>query len=114
MTQVKELREDNWGIKHLLKYLRGTRKFSLALTIDNIGIIKLYIDAAFVLHPSYPGYTGVAIFLGKGEKVDYPTNKKLMLKVFLSVKWLETTMGSLVPYIFIILSKLKSIIWLNV
>ena len=44
-TRVKKPDEDKWGkLKRVLKYLNGTRRLKLTLTIDSMGVIKWFID----------------------------------------------------------------------
>ena len=44
-TRVKKPDEDNWGkLKRALKYLNGTRRLKLTLTIELMGVIKWFVD----------------------------------------------------------------------
>ncbi len=39
MTRVKSPDEDDWGkLKHVLKYLNGTKYLKLRLTMDNLSM----------------------------------------------------------------------------
>ena len=41
-SRVKKPDEDNWGeVKHVLSYLRGTRRLKLTLDITSLGITKM-------------------------------------------------------------------------
>ena len=43
--RVKKPDEDNWRkLKRMLKYLNGTRRLKLTLTIDSMGFIKWFVD----------------------------------------------------------------------
>ena len=44
-TRVKSPDEDNWGkLKRVLKYLNGTKYLKLRLTVDNLAVLKWYVD----------------------------------------------------------------------
>ena len=47
-----------------MKYLNGTRKYHLTLAIENMKIIKWYVDASFALHPDFRSYTGGVMKMG--------------------------------------------------
>ena len=51
-TRVKEPDEDDWGkLKRVMKYLNGTRRMKLKLTINDLSIVKWYIYGSFNVHP---------------------------------------------------------------
>jgi hypothetical protein len=44
-TRVKKPDEDDWGkLKRVLKYLKGTIHMKLRLTVENIGVIRCWVD----------------------------------------------------------------------
>ena len=44
-TRVKSPDEDDWGkLKRVLKYLNGTKYLKLRLTVDNLSVLKWYVD----------------------------------------------------------------------
>jgi hypothetical protein len=44
-TRVKRPDKDNWGkLKQVLKYLNCTRYLKLRLNVDNLGMLKWYVD----------------------------------------------------------------------
>jgi hypothetical protein len=46
-TRVKSPDEDDWGkLKRVLKYLNGTKYLKLKLSVDNLGMLKLYVDGS--------------------------------------------------------------------
>ena len=50
-TWVKRPYEDDWGkLKRVMKYLNGTRKLKLTLSVESMGIIKWYIDGSHNAH----------------------------------------------------------------
>ena len=45
-TRVKKPDQDDWGkLKRVLKYLNGTKHMKLKLTVENLTLIKWWIDA---------------------------------------------------------------------
>ena len=51
MTRVKSPDEDDWGkLKRVLKYLNGTRYLKLRLTVDNLAVLKWYVDGSHNVH----------------------------------------------------------------
>ena len=50
-TRVKKTDEDDRGkIKRALKYLNGTRRLKLTLTIESMGVIKWFVDGSHNTH----------------------------------------------------------------
>ena len=59
--------EDDWKkLKRLLQYLHGTIDMPLTLSIDNMSVIKTWVDAAYGVHNDMRSQTGGAIMMGKG------------------------------------------------
>jgi hypothetical protein len=49
MTRVQAPDKDDWNkLTHLMKYLRGTHTLPLILSANGTGILKWWVDAAFV------------------------------------------------------------------
>eukprot|EP00956_Cyclotella_meneghiniana_P039839 scaffold180856_cov40-Cyclotella_meneghiniana.AAC.4 len=47
-TRVKRPDEDDWGkLKRVLKYLKGTLHMKLVLSVDELGIIRWWVDASY-------------------------------------------------------------------
>ena len=47
-TRVKKPDEDNWGkLNRALKYLNGTRRLKLTLTIESMGVMKWFVAVLF-------------------------------------------------------------------
>jgi hypothetical protein len=66
-SRVKEPNEDDWKkLVRLLKYLNGTRKDKLTLSIDDMRVIEWWIDASFAVHPDFKSHTGGCMSMGKG------------------------------------------------
>ncbi len=50
---------DDWGeLRRVLKYLRGTKYMKLTLTIDDLSMIRWWVDASDRAHHDCKGYTG--------------------------------------------------------
>ena len=67
-------------LKHVLKYLKGTRNLSLNLRDDDIGIIKLYVDASFAIHNDCCGHTGGMLTLSHEAVTSFSHKQKLNTK----------------------------------
>jgi hypothetical protein len=64
-SRIKELNEDNWKkLKRLLKYLNGTRNDVMTLKIDDMHVIKWWVDASFAVHPDFKSHTGGCMSMG--------------------------------------------------
>ena len=66
-TRVQKPNNNDWlKLVRLMKYLNGTKKFHLNLKIDNLKVIKWYVDAAFATHPDFRSHTGGVMTMGAG------------------------------------------------
>jgi hypothetical protein len=75
---VKEPDKDNWGkLKRILKYLNGTKYLRLTLSIDNLGVLKWYVDGSHNVHWDCRGHGGAMFTMGKGAALSY--SRKLRL-----------------------------------
>jgi hypothetical protein len=46
-TRVKSPYEDDWGkLTRKLKYLNGTKYLKLKLSVDDLGLLKWYVDGS--------------------------------------------------------------------
>ena len=80
-TRVREPDKQDWKkLKHLVEYLRGTRRLPLILSADGTNILKWWIDGSFAVHPNMRGHTGGALSLGRGFPVVISTKQKLNTK----------------------------------
>ena len=58
-TRVKSPDEDDWGkLKRVLKYLNGTKYLKLRLTVDNLAVLKWYVDGSHNVHWDCRGHGG--------------------------------------------------------
>ena len=77
-TRVKSPDEDDWGkLKRVLRYIRGTINLPLILRIDDLGVIKWWIDASFAVHRDMKGHTGATMSLGKGSLLSLTKKQKI-------------------------------------
>ena len=77
-TRVKELDKDNWGkLKRVILYLNGTRRMKLRLTIEDLAIIKWWINGSHNVHPDMRGHTGGMMRLVEGAIVTYLPKHKI-------------------------------------
>ncbi len=77
-TRVKEPDKDDWGkLKRVLKYLNGTKYLKLKLSVENLGMLKWYIDGSHNVHADCRGHGGVVFTMGKGATTSYSRKVKL-------------------------------------
>jgi hypothetical protein len=77
-TRVKAPDEDDWGkLKRVLKYLKGTRGLKLTLSVDDMSIIKWWIDASYATHEDCKGHRGALMSLGKGAVTSTSNKHKI-------------------------------------
>ncbi len=77
-TRVKSPDEDNWGeLKRVLKYLNGTKLLKLNLSVDNLGVLKWFVDGSHNLHWDCKGHGGAIFTMGKGATLSYSRTLKL-------------------------------------
>ena len=77
-TRVKSPNESDWKkLIRLLKYLNGTRKKGLTLKIDDVRVVKWYVDASFAVHPDFRSHTGGVMTMGKGAIQSTSKKQKL-------------------------------------
>jgi len=77
-TRVKSPDEDDWGkLKRVLKYLNGTKYLKLRLTVDNMSVLKWYVDGSHNVHWDCKGHGGAVFLLGRGATSSYSRKLKL-------------------------------------
>ncbi len=80
-TRVKEPDEDNWEkLKQVLKYLNGTIHSNLCLEVDEVLVMKWWVDASHATHNDCKSYTGAAMWLGKGMTITLSCKQKINSK----------------------------------
>jgi len=64
-TRVKSPDEDDWGkLKLVLMYLNGTKYLKLRLTMENVAVLKWYVDGSHNVHWDCKGHGGAVFTLG--------------------------------------------------
>jgi hypothetical protein len=77
-TRVKSPDKDDWGkLKRVLKYLNGTKYLQLKLSVDNLGMLKWYVDGSHNVHWDCKGHGGAVFKMGKGATTSYSRKVKL-------------------------------------
>ena len=61
----------------MLKYLNGTNYLKLRLTVDNLAVLKWYVDGSHNVHWDCKGYGGAMFLLGQGATSSYLRKLKL-------------------------------------
>ena len=80
-TRVKKPDEDDWGkLKRVLRYLKGTLHMKLKLSVENLGIIRWWVDASYNVHDDCKGQTGAMMSLGKGAPISFSRKQKLNVR----------------------------------
>jgi hypothetical protein len=76
--QVKTPDEDNGGkLKRMLKYLNVAKYLKLNLTVDDMGLLKWYVDGSHNVHWDCKGHGGAMFTMGKGATSSYSRKVKL-------------------------------------
>jgi hypothetical protein len=80
-TRVKKPDDNDWGkLKRLLKYLKGTRHMKLTLSVDNLSLIRWWVDASYNVHEDCKGQTGAMMSLGHGAPMSFSRKQKLNVR----------------------------------
>ena len=80
-TRVKAPNKDNWGkLKRVLKYLNDTKFLKLTLSVENLGMLKWYVDGSHNVHWDCKGHGGAVVKLGKGATTSYSRKVKLNMR----------------------------------
>jgi hypothetical protein len=61
----------------VLKYLNGTKHLKLTLTVENLGLLKWYVDGSHNVHWDCKGHGGAMFTMGKGLAPSYSRKIKL-------------------------------------
>jgi hypothetical protein len=76
-TRVKTPDKDNWGkLKRVLKYLNGTKYLRLKISIEDLEILKWYMDESHNTHWDCAGHGGAMFTMGKGATRSYSQKSK--------------------------------------
>eukprot|EP00804_Cyclotella_cryptica_P003532 CCRYP_002153-RB/>CCRYP_002153-RB protein AED:0.61 eAED:0.32 QI:0/-1/0/1/-1/1/1/0/615 len=76
-TRVKQPDEDDWGkLKRVLRYLNGTKEMGLRLGVENMGLVRWYVDASYATHEDCKGHTGAMMTMGTGAAISISRKQK--------------------------------------
>jgi hypothetical protein len=77
-TRVEAPDEDDWRkLKRVLNYLNGTKYLKLKLSIEDLGLLKWYMDGSHNMHWDWKGHDRAMLMLGKGATSSYSQKAKL-------------------------------------
>ena len=77
-SRVQDPNKNDWGkLIRMLKYLNGTKKRCLRVSIDDIRVLKWYVDASFAVHPDFKSHTGASMIWGQGSVANMSRKQKL-------------------------------------
>ena len=77
-TRVRTPNQDDWKkLIRLLEYLNGTRDDVLTLGVDDVNVLKWYVDASFAVHPDFKSHTGACVTYGTGAPISMSRKQKL-------------------------------------
>ena len=80
-TRVKRPDKDDWGkLRRVLKYLQGTRYMKLTLSVDDLSMIRWWVDASDRTHHDMKGHTGTLMSLGQGAIISGSRKQKINVK----------------------------------
>ena len=78
---MKDPDEDDWGkLKRVLRYLNGTRRLHLTLSVDSLSMVRWYVDGSHQIHDDCRGHTGAFMTLGRGAICSSSRKQKLNTK----------------------------------
>jgi hypothetical protein len=80
-TRAKSPDEDDRGkLKRVLKYLNGIKYLKLQLSVDNLGLLKWFVDVSHKTHWDCKGHGRAMFTMGKGAATSYSRKVKLNLR----------------------------------
>ena len=99
-TRVQRLNKQDWEkLVRLMKYLNGTQKYHLTLSIDTMGIIKWFVDSSFAVHPNFKSHSGGSMTIETGAVISSSMKRKLNTTSSTEVK--VVSVSDLAPKIFL-------------
>ena len=80
-TRVKKPGVDDWEkLVRVIRYLKGTKHMKLTPSMDNINMIRWWVDASDRTHDDCKGHSGILMTMGKGAIVSKSTKQKINTK----------------------------------
>jgi hypothetical protein len=77
---AKATTEDRDKLKRLLEYVRGTMELTYTLGADNLLSYRIWVDAAFAVHPDMRSHTGGVLSFGIGGLICKSSRQNLNTK----------------------------------
>ena len=82
--------EIDWNkLYRILTYLKYTSKLVLILEMDNLNILKWFIDASYIIHKNIKGHTDNGLTMGKSLVFSKSTKQKLNTKSITETEIIE-------------------------
>ncbi len=80
-TRVKKPNKDDWEkLKRVLRYLSGTKYLKLCISVDDLGMLKWYVDRSHNVHWDCKDHAGTMFTLGQGAVTSYLRKVKFNTK----------------------------------
>ena len=77
-TRVQSANQNDWNkLVRLMLFLHSTKMDKLILTVDDLHVIKWWIDVSFAVHPDFKSHSGAAMSLGLGAAITGSQKQKL-------------------------------------
>ena len=77
-TRVKAPNQDDWDkLVRLMLFLHATKLDCLILCVDDLHVIKWWIDVSFAVHPDFKSHTGSMMSMGSGALIAGSQKQKL-------------------------------------
>ena len=82
-TRVKKPDMNDWRkLKRVLTYLKYVKYMKLTLTIDDLLVIKWWVDASDCMNHDCKGHSGIMVTLVGGEMVSKYTKQRINTKSY--------------------------------
>lgn len=80
-SRVTKADDDDWKkLRRVLCYLHHTKHIAMTLSVDDLCVVKTWVDAAFAVHDDMKSHTGGYISMGKGTLYASSKRQKLNTK----------------------------------
>ena len=77
-TRVRAPTTDDWKkLIRILKFLNGTKDDVLTLKVDDLHVMRWYVDASFAVHPDFKSHSGGVMTMGEGAMISGSNKQKL-------------------------------------
>jgi hypothetical protein len=76
----------------VLKYLNGTKHLKLMLIVENLGLLKWYVDGSHNVHWDCKGHGGAIFTMGRGSASSYSRKIKLNTRSSMETELLAADM----------------------